>query len=129
MKEHLFTPLEANKRLPLVRKIVGEILERGRKLRRLLKESEGKEVPVECLNLQAQMEGLMDELQDLGCSYKDWNFEAGLVDFPSVIDGQKVLLCWRSDEPDVRWYHGYHDGYSGRKPVPEHVLTKPFSKN
>jgi hypothetical protein len=66
----------------------------------------------------------MKELEALGCFYKDWNFDLGLVDFPALIDGEEVLLCWRSDEPEVRWYHPLDGGYSGRKPIPENIILK-----
>ncbi|WP_020618548.1 DUF2203 domain-containing protein [Paenibacillus daejeonensis] len=43
----------------------------------------------------------------------------GLIDFPAVIDGQEVLICWKEGEERITHYHGWHDGYSGRKPLPE----------
>lgn len=114
MHERLFTPEEANRTLPLVRKIVADILEIGKKLRSMngpksLTESE-KEI--------AKLKALFDELEQIGCYFKDWNFAMGLVDFPSEINGQKVLLCWRSDEPAVAYYHGYDEGYAGRRAIP-----------
>ena len=33
--------------------------------------------------------------------------------------GDEVLLCWRSDEPELLYYHGVDEGYAGRKPIPE----------
>lgn len=62
------------------------------------------------------------ELEELGCFYKDWNFSIGLIDFPSVIDGKEVMLCWKSDEPDILFYHGLQDGFAGRRPIPELYL-------
>ena len=117
----LFTPQEANKRLPLVKKIVEDILRKGRDFRAVVEKYDGDEPPDEALRIADDIEELMRELEGLGCFYKDWNFEAGLVDFPSIIEGQQVLLCWRSDEPQVRWYHGIEDGYAGRKPIPEEL--------
>jgi hypothetical protein len=129
MEQKLFTPQEANRRLPLVKKIVKDILERGGKLRSLLKKHEGQKIPVECLTLKAEIEGLLSELEDLGCFFKDWNFEIGLVDFPAVIDGREVLLCWRSDEADVRWFHSTNEGYAGRTPIPKGLLKGNSSKS
>ena len=68
------------------------------------------------------IETLITELEELGCYYKDWNFSIGLVDFPSIIDGRKVLLCWRSDEEELQFYHGYEEGFAGRKPIPDQYL-------
>ena len=65
----------------------------------------------------------MAELEEIGCFYKDWNFTIGLVDFPAIIDGKEVLLCWRSDEDDILYYHGFEDGYAGRKEIPDKYLN------
>jgi hypothetical protein len=122
MFSKIFTPQEANKRLPLIKKIVEDILEKGREFRSMLRGPQGKKPPEEALRVADEIEELMHELEALGCFYKDWNFEMGLVDFPALIGGQEVLLCWRSDEPDVRSYHGVDDGYAGRKAIPEELL-------
>ena len=76
------------------------------------------------MTLQEEIEALMKELEDLGCFYKDWNFEIGLVDFPALIQGEEVFLCWRSDEKNIRWYHPVEEGYAGRKLIPENLLEE-----
>lgn len=122
MVRRLFTPVQANATLPLVRRIVADILARGRELRELARpgtKHAGKHVRIE--ELREEIRKLIAELDQIGCSYKDWGFEKGLVDFPSRIGGQRVLLCWRSDEDEVAYYHGYEDGYAGRRPIPEHL--------
>jgi hypothetical protein len=127
-----FTPAEATRTLPLVKQIVGDILERGRELRDLSgTESDESTDTVEKQDrrnvLEEELSGLMKELEQLGCSFRDWGFEVGLVDFPSTIDGQDVLLCWRSDEPAVRFYHTPEAGYAGRRPIPPVLLeAKPL---
>jgi hypothetical protein len=45
-----------------------------------------------------------------------------LVDFPSIIDGEDVSLCWRSDEDSIKFYHGIDQGYASRKLIPEEYL-------
>lgn len=118
-----FTPSEAKKTLPLVRKIVEDILREGRELKLLAEDLKGEiddnPEAFEKINL---IQSYMMELSDLGCFFKDWNFEIGLVDFPSIIDGKEVLLCWRSDEESVLYYHDYDSGYQGRKLIPEEYL-------
>ena len=74
------------------------------------------------IELDGQIKALMAQLEDMGCYYKDWNFEIGLVDFPAIIHGQKALLCWRSDEPEVTWFHGYEEGFAGRRPVTRELI-------
>src|SRR3984885_5540405 len=101
MVEKFFTPKEANEILPLIKKMVGEILSKA---------NEGR-------GGAERITSLLGQLEDMGCYYKDWNFEIGLVDFPAIIHGQEALLCWRSDELQVSWFHGYGDGYAGRRPI------------
>lgn len=122
MVKKYFTPQEANKRLPLVKQIVGDIIEKGKRVQAIMSASSDVDENDEVMQLQEEIEALMGELEQLGCFYKDWNFQIGLVDFPSRLNGQEVLLCWRSDEPIVRWYHPVDDGYSDRKLIPEDLL-------
>ncbi|MBK8179453.1 MAG: DUF2203 family protein [Planctomycetes bacterium] len=72
--------------------------------------------------LDLRIRELQLELERIGCSYKGWGFDLGLVDFPGLIAGENVLLCWRSDEPAVVWYHSAEGGFAGRKPIPEEQL-------
>ncbi len=119
-----FTPAEANRALPLVKKIVADILVEGRELRELL-QMEDRNAAVE-EQIDARKErilGYIEELSEIGCYYKDWNFELGLIDFPALLNGEEVLLCWRSDEPSITWYHGLNDGFKGRKKIPENLLS------
>lgn len=122
MNKRTFTPQEANKRLPLVKQIVSDILIKGGDLKEIMASGDGPEQKEAYQKTMKQVNGLVDELESLGCFYKDWNFEKGLVDFPSVINGQEVMLCWQGDEPDIRWYHGVDEGYQGRSPIPEALL-------
>jgi len=130
MVRRIFTPAQANRTLPLVRKIVRDILEAGQRLRALaatIHERGGRPEGDERERFEAikdELGALMHELEAIGCTYKDWGFELGLVDFPARIDGQAVLLCWRSDESEVLWYHGNHDGFAGRRAIPAHLLAE-----
>lgn len=115
-----FTPQEATRTLPLVRKIVEDILINGQELRQLsLKIGKGAEEDPQAVQLMNKLDDLFEELERLGCSYKDWNFTQGLVDFPAMIDGQEVYLCWRSDESQIKYFHDAEGGFTGRKLIPE----------
>ena len=119
-----FTPTQANKTLPLVQKIVQDILKTGRRLGEIhesMGEEAARENP-EFETLADHLDELFVELEEIGCSYRDWNFEVGLVDFPAIIDGKDALLCWRSDEKEIRFYHDLKTGYVGRQPIPEKLL-------
>jgi Uncharacterized conserved protein (DUF2203) len=41
----------------------------------------------------------------------------GLVDFPSIRDGEEVYLCWKLDERSVAWWHEPDAGFAGRQPL------------
>ena len=120
-----FTPYEANSTLPFVREVVKDILKTGNEIRGLSEEPGGdfEQHPKfeECMSM---MNRFFKELEAVGCSYRDWNFDMGLVDFPSYIDGREVFLCWRSDEPGLCYYHDLSSGYAGRKPIPADLLEK-----
>ena len=45
------------------------------------------------------------------------NFEAGVLDFPCVVEGRTVLLCWRLGEAAIGYWHAEGDGVGGRRPV------------
>jgi len=118
-----FTPAEATKTLPLVRMIVRDILAVSNKIK-LKAEQQGVKVD-EDADVKIMIEELkvyFQEIEDLGCYYKDWDFSIGLVDFPSVINGEEVYLCWRSDEEKITWYHPISEGFTGRKHLPEEFL-------
>ena len=124
MFQKYFTPKEATKRLPLVKKIVNDILTKVNRMRLIAKEYETEQLPPEYFDLEADMSVHMRELENLGCFYKDWNFEIGLVDFPAIINGEEVFLCWRSDEENLQWYHDIEEGYAGRRLIPPELLGK-----
>jgi len=114
-----FSIAEANRTLPLVKKIVRDILDNASEMRLIAEEIAGNlETDSRIKKLASEIDGFMLELEEIGCFFKDPNFKIGLVDFPSMINGADVLLCWRSDEDEIRYYHDLESGYSSRKPVP-----------
>jgi hypothetical protein len=115
-----FTPVEAKRTLPLVRRIVCDIINAGNSMKSVAAKVKGNvlEDP-EIQNIASDINNYMIELEEIGCFYKDWNFSIGLIDFPSIINNKEVMLCWRSDEDDVKYYHELDAGYYGRKLIPE----------
>ena len=57
------------------------------------------------------------EMDSIGVQVKD--LEAGLLDFPSRIDDDVVLLCWRMGEPAIEHWHTADSGFKDRQPVDE----------
>jgi hypothetical protein len=63
-----------------------------------------------------EVAGCIAELGQLGVLIKDP--ARGLVDFPALRDGETVLLCWHVGEEEIGYWHGWDDGYPGRRPLP-----------
>ncbi|MET3288862.1 UNVERIFIED_CONTAM: hypothetical protein ABID98_001432 [Brevibacillus sp. OAP136] len=71
------------------------------------------ECSMEFMQLEIQLH--LDAIHAKGIQVKD--IDIGLIDFPALIDGAEVLLCWKQGEPSISHYHGLYDGFSGRKPL------------
>lgn len=120
-----FTPAEAKKTLPLVKKIVADILSTAKEIKLLAEDFDGDiEKNPEFIKLYNDIKSFLKELEEIGCYYKDPNFSMGLVDFPSIIDNREVYLCWRSDENDILYYHEIDAGYLGRKLIPPKYFSE-----
>jgi hypothetical protein len=55
------------------------------------------------------------EIEAIGVQIKD--FEQGLLDFPCLLEGKTVLLCWKQGEKEIGFWHSPEDGFAGRKPL------------
>jgi len=124
VKVKYFTPNEANKTLPLVKSIVKDILMTGQQLNSLKLNNRYSEPSQEYYRMTSLLNSYFDELNEIGCYFKDWNFSIGLVDFPAIIEGEEVFLCWRSDEEKLQYYHKIDEGYSERKLISEEIFSK-----
>ena len=57
----------------------------------------------------------LGEIEEIGVQVKD--LEQGLLDFPCVLDGKTVLLCWKLGEKEIGYWHSPEDGFEGRRPL------------
>jgi len=48
-----------------------------------------------------------------------------LLDFPSVLDGEPVLLCWLEGDTELAWYHRLDCGFAGRRRIPSARQGRP----
>lgn len=55
------------------------------------------------------------EIEAIGVQIKE--LDKGLLDFPCIIDGKTVLLCWKMGEKEIGYWHSPEDGFAGRKPL------------
>jgi hypothetical protein len=61
----------------------------------------------------ADMQQLLAEFQRREIFIKD--LSRGLVDFPAIIGGREVFLCWEADEDTVEFWHDLETGFGGRE--------------
>ena len=59
-------------------------------------------------------------IQEMGVHVKD--LDLGLCDFPYVLDGRVVYLCWKLGEAEIRWWHEVTTGYKARQPLEDKEL-------
>ena len=71
-----------------------------------------------------RMQGLIDQMaagvariDGLGLTLRD--IEHGLVDFPALVAGRQVWLCWQRGETAIGFWHDLETGFSGRRPLAE----------
>jgi len=138
----LFTVEEANAMLPLVRAITmdlvrlsRDVIERRERLSHLLTgrevnrsdpyASELAQIEDEVRKDSERLQGYIEELRELGVEPKSG--PEGLIDFPSLMDGRIVYLCWKLGEPEVAHWHELEAGFRGRQPLtavgPTHTVS------
>jgi hypothetical protein len=73
-----------------------------------------------------RMQGLIDQMaagvariDAMGLTLRD--IEHGLVDFPALVSGRQVWLCWQRGESSVGFWHDHEAGFAGRRPLAELV--------
>jgi hypothetical protein len=130
-----YTPEMANRSLPLVRRIVEDIVVQFARWQARVREFEmvsasnsvaapdprAVQLEREVASLAAELEHFQGELAALGVEFKD--YVQGLVDFPSQRDGRTVYLCWCLGEPAVEFWHEVDGGYAGRQPLEPRVTV------
>ena len=136
MSHKYFTLSQANKTLPLVKRIVADLTSLHPRWRDLVyryeliaaqAKPEWGESP-EQLALRAEIEALarqindyLVELDQVGCVFK--GFEAGLVDFYSLREDRPIFLCWRLGEERITHWHEVESGFAGRQPIDRAILS------
>ena len=74
--------------------------------------------------LRLGMQGLIDQMQagvarlvELDITLRD--ISTGLIDFPALVSGRPIWLCWRLGEDDVAHWHSVDEGFDARRPLSE----------
>lgn len=64
-----------------------------------------------------RMQRAVARIEEWGVTLRE--IDTGLVDFPALVNGRPVWLCWRLGEGDVAYWHEHGTGFGGRKPLIE----------
>ncbi|HLS48281.1 MAG TPA: DUF2203 domain-containing protein [Gemmatimonadales bacterium] len=133
----LFTLEQAERTLPLVQRIVQDLVETYPEWRagvaryealslaadpELGEPEEMVAVRTQVAELAERIDGYLRELEGIGCMFK--GFDAGLVDFHSLRDDRPMFLCWRLGEDRITHWHEVDAGFEGRQPIDDAVLTE-----
>ena len=62
-----------------------------------------------------ELRSALVELQAMEVVLRD--LDRGLVDFPSLRDGQEIYLCWEEGEDEIGFWHDPDTGFAGRRPL------------
>lgn len=62
----------------------------------------------------------VSEILSIGVQVKD--LDIGLLDFPCVVDGETILLCWKLGEDRIGYWHTLTEGFKGRKPIDDRIV-------
>jgi hypothetical protein len=122
--ERHFTRAEANALLPQLKALLRQLREAKDELtdaeaHEALSEAAptngggevGRQVGIAFLEVRR----LLETIEQSGIVLRD--IDRGLVDFPALLDGREVYLCWELDEDDVGHWHDMDAGYGGREPL------------
>ena len=119
-----FTVEQANAALPKVK----PLLQRLRDARDMLTDDEahaaltgaaptngGGEPGTQVGEAFLEVRRLLLGLEEAGIVVRD--IERGLIDFPAILEGREVYLCWELGEDQIAWWHELEAGYGGREPL------------
>ena len=120
-KKH-YTREEANALLPDIRRWLQKLGQSYQAMGKLEKRlsgmvSQGGDVGGEQVNQYVKtlvdIKEVLDEFQVREIFIKDAT--RGLIDFPAIIGGKEVFLCWEQDEETVEFWHDLETGFAGRE--------------
>jgi hypothetical protein len=135
----VFTVAEANAMLPLVQAITRdlvrlsrEVVERHQRVEHLKAgrnitsgdpyDEELAQIDEELTKDRERLHEYVQELRQLGVEPKSGI--DGIVDFPAMLDGELVYLCWKYGEPEITSWHSIDGGFAARQPLPAGAVAE-----
>jgi hypothetical protein len=132
--EKLFTVNEANTLLPVLKSLLKQAMDGKKAMELIDKELEslkrriflsgGLRVDIVAVGRRKddrekaiqRIKDAVAEIHATGVQVKD--LDLGLLDFPHLVAGETVLLCWKlGEELRIQHWHGLEEGFAGRKPI------------
>lgn len=119
-----YTLDRANDRIPELEEMLTLLRAQRDELRDLKATFDAAASGDEGRRLRLRMQGLVDQMQATVARIDGWgitlrDIDTGLIDFPALVSGRQVWLCWRLGEGPVEWWHELDDGFAGRRPLIE----------
>jgi len=112
----LFTIDEARELLPQVQAAGSEVVELRARLVDATHRQQAGDDTVSLADVKAEEARLSEILDGLAaCGIQVKGFAPLLLDFPALVDGREVLLCWLEGEATLAWYHAPEHGFAGRR--------------
>ena len=128
-----FTLEQANRTLPLVKRVVGDLVseyalwkEHMRRYEVLSaagsteETAEQRATRHDAQEIAKRISGYVEELTAVGCLLK--GFDDGLVDFYGKREGDDVFWCWKLGESRISHWHELNAGFAGRRPLDSEPL-------
>ena len=115
----------ANARIPVVREVLTLLRDQLAELARLREESLAPELEeADARRLELRISGIVDQMHASVARIDGWSITlrdigTGLIDFPALVNGREVCLCWQLGEDEVEWWHEMSTGFAGRLPLAE----------
>ena len=132
----LFSLEEAERTLPLVRRIVQDLTAEYPRWRHAVARFElltggaradwGETAELVAARQEVarhadRINRFLQELEQIGCVFK--GFDAGLVDFYSLREDRPIFLCWKLGEDRISHWHELDAGFAGRQPIDDGILS------
>jgi hypothetical protein len=74
--------------------------------------------------LDARIRAVIDQMEAAVARLDGWSvqlrdIEQGLADFPALVNGRQVWLCWQLGQDEIHFWHDLGSGFGGRRPLVE----------
>ena len=144
MKKKTFTLDEAQNLLPVMESLLRTSMESKRLIEKIEEEFKtinhgvflrgGMQLDIVALSRRRaesdkavqRVKDAMAEIESIGAMVKD--LDMGLIDFPCVVEGSTVLLCWKLGEDRITHWHGTSEGFTARKPIDDRIARAGKAK-